>query len=147
MHLRSLTLICSSPLPFVTFSTLTTRSPSCCRAMPTSGLDLLIIPVFQIAPHDSRVKCGAWMLSLKDRFQFHHEKSKSPSFLLLLGFICLLMFFVSFVVIWLCVFPVYKEKTLTLCLDQEFQNFKEFEMPIIWISLILISFIFYALFG
>jgi len=31
---------------------------------------------------------------------------------------------------------------LTLCLDQEFQNFKEFEMPRIWIALILISFIF-----
>jgi len=32
--------------------------------------------------------------------------------------------------------------SLTLCLDQEFQNFKEFEMPRIWIVLILISFIF-----
>jgi len=31
---------------------------------------------------------------------------------------------------------------LTLYLDQEFQNFKKFEMPRIWIALILIFFIF-----
>ena len=37
-------------------------------------------------------------------------------------------------------------KTLTFCLDQEFQNFKEFKMLRIWIALILISFIFQMLY-
>jgi len=46
----------------------------------------------------------------------------------------------AYAVIWLLI-----DKKVTLYLDQEFQNFKEFEMPRIWIALILISFIFQML--